>query len=229
MRIVKFSIYILVASFLVMYGLSPVYAQGVQYPIVFWGINAGYGQNELKSGVALRSFLRYSLEAYVPGFQLEVSYGRIFFGNLAKKEVPINSTDKEIKETGIGNDYAALSGSFHMRPFGGGVIVYIGGGGNINFLRAKTKVKERYWDDVVNDFHEIDKGTIELFNQMVTGYHVMAGIRFLLGNIGTFDVELRKFFLKTDLNDWLEEAQEEYGDKNWGEISFNAGLTVNIW
>jgi len=214
---------------LLLYLPSSAPAQG--YHLYFLGANVGWSQNELKSALGIRGFLRYSLEAYIPGFQMETSYSTSLFKPLEEDSV-FNPDKKEwtIHQLQMHDHQIALSGCFHIKPGGGGVVVYFGGGGNLNFLKVDSSTTVKYWDPEIEDFRELKKEPVDLFKKTVFGYHLIGGLRFLAGNFGSLDIEVRKVFLPTGPEDWKTQGvREKYGEKSWDNLSVNVGFTINIW
>lgn len=210
--------------------VSPIQAQ--EYPIIFLGANLGYGWNEMKPALAIKGFLRYSVEAYIPGLQIEGSYSTNLFKMLNKEEYKYEEDDikgTKTSELKIHDHQIGVSASFHLRPFGKAGILYLGGGGNVNFLSADSTLTDKYWDDVAEKEQEKKEEPVELFRQVVLGYHVLGGLRFVVKG-GTIDIEVRKAFLTIDPENWnTEGSKKEYGEKRWGAWSINLGFTFNVW
>jgi len=211
-------------------------AFAVDYPIYSVGINAGYAKSELFRGVDSRIFLRYSLEAYIPGFQIDVSYGDGYYEALEDSVqmwpyAPGDSiTQKLMYKTSVRNRFPAITGAFHIQPFGGSMIFYFGGGVQFHFIGVTRKVKERYWDDIGEKYQEREVSETNLLDQVKFGYHWLGGIRFFLGKFGTFDVEIRQTFLDVTEDDWEDGVgKDRWGNKSWKDLSVNAGLTIFIF
>jgi len=204
----------------------------VEYPIISVGINGGWGQNELTKGTFGRLFLRYSLEAYIPGFQIEVGYAGSYY-NVLKDSTKMNpepGTERRKIKTRIYNSYPALTGTFHLQPFGESTIIYFGGGAQLHLVSADRKTTDRYWDEEAEKYQETEVDKTTLLDQTKFGYHLLGGVRFTLGGFGTFDVEVRQTFLEVPSDDWDElEASKNWGDKSWNDLSVNAGLTIYIF
>ncbi len=204
----------------------------VEYPIISIGINGGWGQSELSKGRFGRAFLRYSLEAYIPGFQIEVGYAGSFYSVLKDSVImnPEPGTEQRKIITRIYNNYPALTGTFHLRPFGESTIIYIGGGAQFHFLSADNKTTDRYWDDQAEKYQEAEIAETTLMDQTKLGYHLLGGLRFALGGFGSFDLEARQTFLNVVLEDWNDDlARQLWGDKSWNNFSVNLGLTIFIF
>lgn len=204
----------------------------VEYPIISIGFNGGYGQSDLANGGFGRAFFRYSLEAYVPGFQIEFGYGTSFYQALDDTVIlnPDPETESLTIKTGVGNHYPMISGTFHFRPFGGGTTLYFGGGAQFHFLSVRQKSTERYWDPVAEKYQERDLDEISLLDKTAFGYHFLGGMRFALGKFGSFDLEVRQVMLDVTQEDWNnQQAQLTWGEKNWDNFSVNAGLTIYIF
>jgi hypothetical protein len=204
----------------------------VEYPIISLGLNGGWGQSELTKGAFGRIFLRYSLEAYVPGFQVEASYARGFYNSL-KDTVILNPdliVDERTIETKIYDNYPAIAGTFHLRPFGESTIIYFGGGAQIHFLASDKKTTDRYWDEIAEKYQETELDKVSLLNQTKFGYHLLGGLSFTLGGFGAIDLEVRQTFLNVAADDWDDnEARKLWGEKSWNNFSVNVGLTVYIF
>lgn len=218
---------IVICSFLCL--SSSASAQG--YHLYSLGANIGYSQNELRSALAIKGFLRYSLDAYIPGFQIETSYSTNLFKTLEEDSV-FNPDKKEwtIHQAQMHDHQIALSGCFHIKPFRGRVVIYFGGGGNLNFLKVDSSTTVKYWDPEIEDFQELKEGPVDLFKRAVFGYHLIGGLRFLTEKFGSLDIEIREVFLPTGPQDWKTQgARKKYGEKSWDNLSVNLGLTINIW
>ncbi|NOZ62367.1 MAG: hypothetical protein GXO74_11885, partial [Calditrichaeota bacterium] len=128
-------------------------ASAVEYPIYSLGVHGGYAKSGIANGFGGRAFFRYSLEAYIPGFQIDVSYNQNFYQLLQDSVrmwpgAPTDSTTEKIMyQTSLRNIFPAISGSFHFK-LSSGMYLYAGGGGQFHFLSVKRKEKERYWDDI---------------------------------------------------------------------------------
>lgn len=205
---------------------------GVEYPIISIGVNAGLGQNEFVKGAFGRAFLRYSLEAYIPGFQIEAGFATSFYGTL-KDSVQLNpdpATERRTIQDRIYNSFPTLTGTFHLRPFGKQTTIYFGGGAQIHFLSAHRKTTDRYWDAEADKYQETEIDDIVLLDQTTIGYHALGGLRFALGNFGTLDIEARQTFLNVAAEDWFDDQSKKlWGEKNWNNFSVSAGLTVYIF
>lgn len=219
-----------IISFLIISIPSVIFA--IEYPIISLGINGGWGQNELTPGVFGRAFLRYSLEAYIPGFQIEAGFTTSFY-NVLDDSVILNPdpvVEKRTIKTHIYDRYPAVSGTFHLQPFGESTIIYFGGGAQIHFLTSDQKTTDRYWDDEAKKYQESEMGKVTLLNQTKFGYHFLGGLRFVLGGFGTFDLEVRQTFLTVSVDDWENlVAGQLWGNKSWNNLSMNLGLTVYIF
>lgn len=223
--IISFLIAILLFSF-----SSTLFA--VEYPIISIGFNGGWGQNELAKGVFGRAFLRYSLEAYIPGFHVEVGYAGSYYNNLKEIVIPDPDTivDERTIKTKIYDNYPTVSGTIHLRPFGESTIIYFGGGVQIHFLSSDKKSIDRYWDEVAKQYQETEEDKVNLLNQVKFGYHLIGGLRFALGKFGTVDLEVRQTFLDVAADDWDDvEASKLWGEKSWNNFSVNLGLTVYVF
>ena len=177
-----------------------VQAFAVDYPIISIGVNGGWGENELKDGLFMRGFVRYSLEAYIPGLQIEAGFSPSFFNALEKEEEknPDEETELRTTELKMRDSYALVSGAFHIRPFGEMTVLYIGGGFNFNFINVKKTVTDKYWDPEGEKYQEEEIDSSDLLNVNVPGFHVIAGVRILLGKFGSLDIEARQTFLNVD-------------------------------
>jgi len=224
----KFKLVFMIAFFIF---LLTNYALAVEYPIISIGLNGGWGQNELKDGYFARGFLRYSLEAYIPGFQIDVSYCHSGFNELEKEEEkdPDPETSLRTTEVNMRDNCAAISGTFHLRPFEEMTVFYFGGGVNFNFIRVDKKKRDKYWDPVGEKYQELETESYDLYNQNLPGFHVLGGFRFLLGKFGSLDIEARQTFLTIEKDDWELEARDKYGDKSWNNLSVNLGLTIFVF
>jgi len=204
----------------------------IDYPIISFGINGGWGQNELTKGTFGRLFLRYSLEAYLPGFQIEAGYAGSYY-NVLRDSVIINpepGTERRRIKTRIYNNYPALTGTFHLQPFGESTIIYFGGGAQIHLVSAEKKTTDRYWDEVAEKYQQQEIDKVTLLDQTKFGYHLLGGLRLALGGFGTLDLEVRQTFLDVSADDWEdEEASELWGEKSWNNLSVNLGLTIYIF
>ncbi len=206
-------------------------AIAVDYPIISMGVNGGWGENDLSDGFFMRGFLRYSLEAYIPGFQIEAGFAPSFFGALDKEDEknPDPETELRTTEMKIRDSYATLSGAFHVSSFGSMTVLYFGGGVNFNFIKAKRTVTDKYWDPIGEEYQEkeIDSSELLILNQ--PGFHALGGIRFLLGTFGSFDIEARQTFVNVDKNEWEADVRDQYGNKSWDTVTVNLGLTLFIF
>ena len=81
---------------------------------------------------------RYSLEGYIPGLQLEGTYTTQLTPALDKETIPVSNGDENIYQNKIRMHQVGLSGILQARPFGRQTILFVGGGGNFNFLRADS-------------------------------------------------------------------------------------------
>lgn len=204
--------------------------KAIEYPIMFLGGNVGYGQNDLKSGLAIKGAFRYSLEAYIPGLQIETSYSTTLFQALQDTTIKLDNDDENIYQTKIGDHQIGLSALLNLHPFGKSSAVFIGGGGNINFIKADSSWTEKYWDPVAEDFQELKHDPVNLLQEAVPGFHVFGGLRFALGKFGTFDIEVRKTFLNVDESAWkVDRFRKQYGEKKWDSLNFNVGMTFFIF
>jgi len=201
-------------------------ASAVEYPIYSIGFHGGYAKSGIANGFNGRAFFFFFLEAYIPGFQIDVSYNQDFYQLLEDSvrmwpDAPSDSTTEKIMyQTGLRNIFPAVSGSFHLK-LGSGLYLYAGGGGQFHFLSVKRKEKERYWDDIGKKYQERDIADKEYLNQVKFGFHWFAGARFALGSFGTFDVEV---------DDWENaEAKKKWGDADWNTLTVSAGVTIYIF
>lgn len=204
----------------------------VEYPIISIGINGGWGQSELTKGIFGRAFLRYSIEAYIPGFQIEVGYAGSFYSVLNDSAIvnPDPVVERRTIRTRIYDNYPAISGTFHLRPFGESILFYFGGGGQIHFLSSDRKTTDRYWDEEAEKYQETEIDKITLLDQIKFGYHFLGGLRLVLGGFGTADLEVRKTFLNVSADDWDDKAASElWGGKSWNNLSVNVGLSIFIF
>jgi len=210
--------------------LIQIPAQAVEYPIIFLGGNVGYGQNELVSGLAIKGALRYSLEGYFPGLQLETSYAMQLSAPMEEQTVKVNREEENIYKTEVKQHQVALTGLLQLRPFGRGMIFFLGGGGNLNYLRCDSSRTEKYWDPEIDDFQELEHDPKNLFQKFAPGYHAVAGLRWLLGGIGSLDIEARQTFLNIEPGEWkFDWAEQKYGKKKWDNFSINVGLNLNLF
>lgn len=224
------SIFLFITSLLLI--SHPAKICAVEYPIISIGFNGGWGQSELTKGAFGRAFLRYSLEAYIPGFHLEVGYAGSFFNVLDDSVIfnPDPIVDKRMIKTQIYDRYPAISGTFHLRPFGESTLIYFGGGAQLHFLSSDRKTTDRYWDEEAEKYQETEIDQVNLLDQLKFGYHLLGGLRFALGGFGTVDLEVRKTFLDVTAEDWDDqEASKSWGGKSWSNLSVNVGLTVYIF
>jgi len=210
-------------------------ASAVEYPIYSIGFHGGYAKSGIANGFNGRAFFRYSLEAYIPGFQIDVSYNQDFYQLLEDSvrmwpDAPSDSTTEKIMyQTGLRNIFPEVSGSFHLK-LGSGLYLYAGGGGQFHFLSVKRKEKERYWDDIGKKYQERDIADKEYLNQVKFGFHWFAGARFALGSFGTFDVEVRQNYFTVSPDDWENaEAKKKWGDADWNTLTVSAGVTIYIF
>ncbi len=202
----------------------------VEYPIISIGLNGGYGQSDLANGGFGRAFFRYSLEAYVPGFQIDIGYGAGFYQALDDTVILNPDPESLTIKTGVGNHYPMITTAFHFRPFGGGTTLYFGGGAQFHFLSVSQKTTERYWDPVAEKYQERDLDELSVLDKTAFGYHFLGGVRFELGKIGSLDLEVRQMMLDVTDEDWEDQqAKEIWGQKSWDNFSVNAGLTVYIF
>jgi len=204
----------------------------IDFPIISLGINGGWGQNELTKGAFGRAFFRYSLEAYIPGFQIEVGYAGGYYNALKDSVImnPMPDTERRKIKTRIYNSYPALTGTFSMRPFGESAIIYFGGGVQLHLVSADRKTTDRYWDAEAEKYQEIEVEKATLLDQTKFGYHLLGGMRFALGGFGSFDVEVRQTFLQLSSKDWEGSAAGElWGEKSWNDLSVNLGVTIYIF
>ena len=204
----------------------------VEYPVISLGINAGWGQNELAKGVFGRAFLRYSLEAYIPGFHVDVGFTGSYYNSLEEIVIPDPDpvVDERTIKTKIYDYYPTISGTFHLKPFGESAMIYFGGGGQVHFLSSDKKTIDRYWDEVAEKYQENEEDKVNLLSQVKFGYHLMGGLRVALGKFGTVDLEVRQTFLEVMADDWDDaEASQLWGEKSWNNFSVNLGMTVYIF
>jgi hypothetical protein len=217
---------------LVFLSMSSSMLSAIDYPVISIGINAGLGQNELTKGAFGRAFLRYSLEAYIPGFQIEVGYAASFYSPMNDSVIlnPDPATERRTIQDKIRDHFPTITGSFHFKPFGEMTTVYFGGGAQIHFLSASRKTTDRYWDEEAEKYQETEIDNVSLLSQSKIGYHALGGLRFALGNFGTLDVEVRQTFLKVSANDWDDkQSQRLWGEKKWDNLSVSAGVTIFIF
>jgi len=206
------------------------FVQAIEYPIAFLSAQAGYGQNDLKSALAIKAAFRYSFEAYIPGLQIECGYSTLLFGELEDRTEKVKKDEENIYKTTIQDHQVGLSGLLQLRPFGKTTIIFIGGGGNINFLSCDSTWTEKYWDDVAEDYQELKHDPDNLYREIVPGYHVLGGLRFLLGKWGSLDFEVNQTYLNTESTEWKTKwAEEKYGNKKWDSLRVSVGLTINIF
>lgn len=220
--------------FVFSFALSPSQHKlfAVDYPIISIGLNGGYGQSDLANGGFGRAFFRYSLEAYVPGFQIDIGYGAGFYQALDDTVIlnPDPETESLTIKTGVGNHYPMITGTFHFQLFGGGTTLYFGGGAQFHFLSVSQKSTERYWDPVAEKYQERDLDEISVLEKTAFGYHFLGGLRFALGKFGSLDLEVRQVMMDVAEDDWEnEQAKEIWGQKSWDNFSVNAGLTIYIF
>ena len=226
----------IVHIFLIILFAVPFFCQtklfAVDYPIISFGINGGYGQSPLAKGASGRAFLRYSLEAYIPGFQIEIGYASSFYTVL--KDTVIQNPDETAEsrkiKTGINDGYPVISGTFHLSPFGESTTIYFGGGGQFHLLSVIRSTTDRYWDDVAEKYQETEIEKVTLLDQTKFGFHLLGGVRIALGKFGSLDFEARQTFVNVSQNDWQdEEAKQLWGEKKWDNFSANVGLTIYIF
>lgn len=211
-------------------GLQLYPVRAVEYPIIFLGANTGYTRNELTSALAIRGMFRYSFEAYIPGFQIECSYATQLFKTLADTTIRVNREEEKIYETKISDHQLAISGLLQLRPFGKSPVLYLGGGGNLSYLSCDSTWKEKYWDPEIDDFQELKHDPVNLLRTFTPGYHYFGGIRFLFGDIGSLDFEVRQVMLPVAESEWkFERFAARYGAKKWDNLSFTLGITINIY
>lgn len=217
---------------LLLFSISSASLFAVDYPIIAIGFNGGLGQNELAKGALGRAFLRYSLEAYLPGFQIDIGYAASFYAPL-KDSVIVNpdpTTERRTIQDRIRDHFPAISGAFHFKPFGAMTTVYVGGGAQLHFLSANRKTTDRYWDAEAEKYQEMEIDKVSLLSQTKIGYHLLGGLRFSVGNFGTLDVEARQTFLTVAPSDWDDsQSKKSWGQKSWNNFSVSAGLTVFIF
>lgn len=209
---------------------SPIFA--VDYPIVSLGGNAGWGQSGLASGLLVRGFCRYSVEAYFPGLQFEASFAAHFYRPLATVEQmnPDPQTERRIVETMARDMYPALTALLQFQPFGEMTTVYAGGGVQWHFLSVADRTTERYWDEVAQKYQEIETRRTNVLDAAKPGYHLMGGLRVGLSNFGSLDLELRQTFVQVSANDWLSsDARTRWAGKRWDNFSLNIGMTIYIF
>ncbi len=176
----------------------PVEIFAVEYPIISLGFNGGgWGQSELAKGAFGRTFLRYSLEAYIPGFQIEVGFAGSFYSALNDSVIfdPEPIVEKRTLKTIIYDRYPAVSATFHLRPFGTSTIIYLCGGAQIHFLSSDRKTTDRYWADEAEKYQQTEIDQATLLEQTKFGYHCLGGLRFVRGGFGSANLEVRKLSL----------------------------------
>jgi len=213
--------------------LNTVPLLAVEYPVFSIGMNMGSAHSDLITGWSGRAFLRYSLEAYIPGFQIDAGFVADFypslFDSLDIRVIP-GERDKRMINVELSEFYPAISGTFHLHPFGEFTTVYFGGGMQLHFLSSHRVVKENYWDPVAEKYQEIETEKAELLSQIRPGYHLLGGLRFALGKWGTIDLEARQTFLEVPEDAWEEAgARETWGKESWNNLSLNFGLTIYIF
>lgn len=226
----RFLVFFIIIVVMILLNFSTVFA--VKYPVLSLGVNGGYGQNELTKGIMGRAFLRYSLEAYIPGFQIEIGYTGGYYNVLADSLImnPDPVTERRKIQTRIYNSSPALTGTLHLKPLGESAILYFGAGAQIHFISAERKTTDRYWDNMAEKYQETEIDVATLLNQTKLGYHFLGGIRFALGEFGTVDFEVRQAFLDIASEDWDElEASKNWGEKSWNDLSVSVGITVYIF
>ncbi len=210
--------------------VSPGFA--VEYPIIGVGVYGGWAQNELIQGGSGKIFLRYSLEAYVPGFNVELSYATSFYTPLSDSVIfhPDPVVEKRTIHTRIFDRYPAVAGMVQLRPFGKSSVLFLGGGAQLHWLRSNRKTTDRYWDEVAQKYQQLDVAERSLMNTMKFGYHVLAGARFELGGFGSLDFEVRKTFLNVGADDWDDpSASTQWGNKSWSSLNINFGMTIYLF
>lgn len=204
----------------------------VEYPIIGIGVCGGWAQNELTRGGSAKIFLRYSLEAYVPGFNVEIGYGASFYSPLSDSVIfqPDPVVERRRINTHIFDRYPMITGTFQLRLFGENTFIFWGGGAQLHWLRSEQKTTDRYWDDIAEKYQEIEIAKRPLLDAMRFGYHFLGGVRFGLGGFGSLDLEVRKTFLNVNRDVWDEPAaSRRWGDKKWSSLNINLGLTVYIF
>ncbi len=204
----------------------------VEYPIIGVGIYGGWAQNELTRGGSGKIFLRYSLEAFVPGFNVEVGYATSFYSSLADSVIfdPDPVVEKRTIKTRIADRYPMVAGVFHLRPFGENTVIFVGGGVQLHQLGCQRKTTDRYWDEMAQKYQELEVAERTLMDAMKFGYQLLAGFRFVLGGFGSLDLEMRKSFLNVSADDWQDVvASRRWGDKSWSSLNINLGLTIYIF
>lgn len=209
---------------------SPIYA--VDYPIVALGGSAGWGQSGLGSGLQVKGFCRYSVEAYFPGLHFEASMAAHFYRPLDKivQPNPDPQTERRIVETVARDLYPALSAILQFRPFGELTTVFAGGGVQWHFLSVADRTTERYWDDVAQKYQETETKRVLVLDTGKPGYHVLGGLRFGLSTFGSLDLELKQTFVQVATDDWLSNAaQTKWSGKRWHNFSLNVGMTIYIF
>ena len=224
----KNKIFVKICLFLLIFMNAITYS--VEYPIAFLNIGAGLGHNELATGLAIKGAFRYSFEAYIPGFQMELSYGTNLYQSLWDSTVQVKQDEKNIYQTKISDHQLGLSGLLQLKPFGKETVIFLGGGGNLNYIRCDSTWKEEYWDPEISDFQTLEHNAGNLLQKILPGYHYFGGIRYFFWDIGSIDIEVRKSFLNVGASDWeYGWAARKYGKKKWDNLSITVGLTINIF
>ncbi len=221
---------ILVNFCLIFLLFSVTISYSVEYPIAFLNIGVGLGHNELSTGLAAKGAFRYSFEAYIPGFQMEFSYAMNIYQSLWDSTVQVKRDEKSTYQTRISDHQLGLSGLLQLKPFGKETVIFVGGGGNINYIRCDSTWQEEYWDPEIGDFQKLDHNAGNLLFKFLPGYHVFGGIRYQFWDIGSIDIEVRKSFLAVTASDWeYAWAARKYGQKKWDTLMITVGLTINIY
>ncbi|MBN1155258.1 hypothetical protein JXB12_10105 [candidate division KSB1 bacterium] len=212
--------------------MVPSRSEAIEYPIISAAIHGGWGQNQLESGFFLNGFMRYSVEAYVPGLHFDVGFSPSFYNSLKDEEIknPDPNTELRTITMNMRNHIAYLGSSIHIKPFTKFASIYVGGGLDISFINVSESVTDKYWDPVANEYQEEEVSKTDLLSEIVPGVHLLGGLRFFIGNFGTLDLEVRQTYSNVDAEKWMnEESREAYGDKSWNNFIVNMGLSVFIF
>lgn len=212
--------------------MIPCAGNAIDYPIISAGIQGGWGQNELESAFFINGFMRYSVEAYFPGLHFEAGFSPSFFNSLSKEEInnPDPVTELRTIMVKMRDHVAYIGSSMHIKPFTKFASLYIGGGVDINFIKVNESVTDKYWDSVANKYQEEQVSDKDILNEILPGFHVCGGLRFLIGKFGTLDLEVRQTFVDVGEENWTnDEFRELYSDKSWNNFGVNIGMSVFIF
>lgn len=204
----------------------------IEYPIIGVGIYGGWAQNELTCGGSGKIFLRYSLEAYVPGFNVEVGYVASFYSPLTDSVIfnPDPVVEKRTINTRVADRNPMLAGVFQLRPLGENTMIVFGAGVQLHQLSCQRKTTDRYWDEIAQKYQDLEVAERTLMDALKFGYQLLAGFRFGLGGFGSLDLEMRKTFLNVSADDWQDvAASRRWGHKSWSTLNINLGLTIYIF